>query len=225
MTIFSTPADGVTIIESTGRDLAAEVLDGEGRQRVLPAAFYAGTKLEERAVLCVKHGIYGLVTEELVAWIREHIGQRTAIEIGSGDGVLARALGIPATDNKMQERPALRAHYEMHGQAIVNYGPNVETIEGEEAVRKYAPQVIVASWLTHIYRPNAHERGGNMYAPDERELLANCEAFIFVGNTSAHAKHPILKIRHLHFEEPWLYSRAVRGRNFVGIWRGANGHR
>lgn len=222
--IFSTPADGVSIIEFSGRDLAAEVLDESGRQRVLPASFYAATTQAERAFLCVRHGIYGLVTQELVEWIRQQIGSRTAIEIGSGDGVLAQALGIPATDNCMQTWPEIRAHYERLQQAIVRYGPNVEHMDGHEAMLHYRPQVVVASWLTHKWRVTAPPKvGGNMYAPDERELLGNCEAMIFVGNTSAHKQHPILKIRHLHFEEPWLYSRAVRGRNFIGVWRGGNG--
>jgi hypothetical protein len=224
MTIHSTPADGVTLIEFTGRDLAAEALDESGRQRVLPASFYAGATIEERAVFCVKHGIYGLVTQELVAFVRENIGPRSAIEIGAGDGVLAGALGIQAFDNYMQAWPDIAKHYEAMHQAPVRYGHNVIEKDGVAAAKEYSPRVIVASWLTHLYRPEAHERGGNMYAPDERLLLANCEHLIFIGNTSAHKDHPFMKLPHLHFEEPWLYSRAMRGRNFIGIWTGGRAH-
>lgn len=221
--IIATPADGVTIIHAdldAVEALEREVLDEHGRQTPQAASVYAKYSDATRATLCVKHGIYGLVTHELVEFIREHIGHRTAIEIGSGDGVLAKALDIPATDNRMQEWADIRSEYERLMQAPVKYGASVELLDGADAVTKYAPQVIVANWLTHRYKDTEHGLGGNMYAPDELMLLANCETLIFAGNTSSHRNNRLLKRRHLHFEYSWQYSRAVRGRNFVGVWKG-----
>jgi hypothetical protein len=225
MTITATPADGVNIIEVDPDQLAAlerEVLDSSGRQRVVPASTYAAHTLATRAALCVKNGIYGLVTRELVDLIDGLIGDRDAIEIGAGDGVLSKALGILGTDNYNMHRPEIRREYERMLQPITKYGLAVRKIDGETAVRKYKPQMIVASWLTHKWTPEQHERGGNPDAPDELMLLANCEWLIFVGNTSAHQHNRLLDIDHMHIENEWMYSRAVRGRNFVGVWKGGN---
>lgn len=221
MTIISTPADGINLLEIDPAKLATleeQVLNTSGRQRPVPASVYASQEPVTIAALCVKHGIYGLVTNELVEFIREFIKDRQAIEIGAGDGVLADALGIIATDNYQMEDPEIRAAYARMMQPITKYGPRVRKLDAEAAVKKYQPDVIVASWVTHKYKREEHERGGNMYAPDELWLLDNCETLIFVGNTSTHAKHRLLKQPHLHFHEEWLYSRAVKGKNFVGVW-------
>lgn len=225
--LYSTPADGMSIIQADPillELLESEALDGTKRQRVMPAVVYSAFDQSDAgkviSAFCVRNGIYGLVTEELVQFIREQINGRSAIEIGSGDGVLANALGIRATDNRMQDWPEIREHYEHHGQPLTRYGDNVETIDGMVAVAKYAPQVIVASWLTHRWIETESEIGGNTFAPDELQLLANCEALIFVGNSSVHRKHRLLKKPHLHFEYPWIYSRTWKGKNFVGVWKG-----
>lgn len=221
--IIATPADGITLIEIDEGRLAAleQQVIKEGRQQVVPASTYAAASPELIAALCVKHGLYGLVTNELVEFLVKEIAGRTALEVGAGDGVLAQALGIPAIDNRQQEWPDVRKLYERMQQNIVRYGPNITCLDGAQAVLERSPQVVVCNWVTHLYRHTHHEAGGNMYAPDERVLLANCETLLFVGNTSAHQAHPLLKLPHLHFHEPWLYSRAVRGKNFVGIWEGA----
>ncbi len=218
--IFGTPADGVTLVDASGqRDISLDCIDEHGRLRVMPARYYAQTTPEQRARLCVEQAAYCLPTHELIAFLRSEIAGRKAIEIGAGNGVVAEALGIPATDSYMQERPEIRAYYEAHHQPIVKYGPNVERLDAIVATERYRPEVLVACWLTHRWREEAPERGGNYDAPDERTLLACCQTLIFVGNTSAHAHHPLLVTsRHLHLEPDWLYSRALRGRNFVGIY-------
>lgn len=221
--IIATPADGISLLTVDLEQVEAlerEVLDEHGRQIPAWAGTYAKYSQATRGAFCVRNGIYGLVTHELVQFITAHIGERTAIEIGSGDGVLAQALGIPATDNYMQEWPAIRAEYERMQQAVIKYGTNVERLDGTDALAKYAPRVIVACWLTHKRIDSEPERGGNAFASDERMLLANCETVIFVGNSSTHAQHRLLGRSHRHFHEDWLYSRAVRGKNFVGIWKG-----
>lgn len=218
-----TAADGVSLVQVDEEALAQlerEVLGPDGRQTPQPASVYAKHDITTRVGLCVKHGIYGLVTHELVEFIREQIAGRTAIEIGSGDGVLAAALGIPATDSRMQERADVRSTYEKLMQTPVRYGTQVEHLDGAQAVIKYRPQVIVASWLTHRWHPDEPTLGGNMYAPDELMLLANCQTLIFVGNSGAHSRHRLLRKTHLYWEFDWLYSRAWRGKNFIGVWKG-----
>ena len=117
--------DTFVLDPGTIRDLAPEALDSSGRLRVLPAAFWAQTTRDERALFGHRHGLYGFPTVELVEHLRELIGGRAAIEIGSGHGVLADALGIPATDSRQQEREPYRSAILAAGQPTVPYGPNV----------------------------------------------------------------------------------------------------
>lgn len=223
MSEFATPADGVSLLVVEPERLAAleaQVIDASGRQRVVPAAIYAQYDAPTISALCVKRGIYGLITTELVDFIRDQINHRTAIEIGSGDGVLADALGIIGTDSHQMERPEIRRAYEEMRQPVTKYGPRVRRIDGEAAVKKYRPQVIVASWLTHKWKQEDDILGGNMYAPDELVLLASCELLIFYGNSSAHKNNRLLLRHHVHVENEWMYSRAWRGKNFLGVWLG-----
>lgn len=212
------------VIDGRGvRDIAPDVLDETGRLKVMPAAYYDATTIEERAIFGVRNGIYALPTVELIDWLRAAIGDRSAIEIGAGNGVIAEALGIPATDNRMQEEPAIRAQYAAMHQPTVTYGAHVEKLDALEAVSKYRPQVVVAAWVTHKYDATRHEAGGNAWGVDERELLRNVEQYIFVGNTAVHTHKAIWETRPAVWENaPWLYSRAMNGSpDFVAIWKGA----
>lgn len=109
VTTSTSAFNGSYALDARTRDISADVLDGSGRLRILPAAYWATTTPPERGLFCVRHGVYCLVTEELVAYLREAIAGRSAIEIGAGNGVLAEALGIPATDNFMQTWPQYRS--------------------------------------------------------------------------------------------------------------------
>ena len=104
-------------IDSTTRDLSPLVFDDHGEFKILPASFWHNTTLPERAMLAVKHGMYVLPTLELIDHLKKLIAGRRAIEIGAGNGILAKALGIHATDNHMQARPKYIAHYTALGQA------------------------------------------------------------------------------------------------------------
>lgn len=202
------------------RDIAADVLDSSGRLRLMPANYYADTTALERSLFCVRYGVYGLHTQELADWLRTFIAGNSAIEIGAGNGVLAEALGIPATDNHMQTWPHIRALYSVSQQPLVKYGPNVECLDALVAIRRYKPFIVIGSWITHLFRPRDAHRDGNQYAPDERAILAACSYYVMIANDAVHAKHPLLDRPHERIDAPWLYSRSLRGRDFIGIWRG-----
>jgi len=194
-------------------------IDTNGRLVVHPAAFWEQFSTEEIAVFCVVHGLYCIPTQELVEWLKHEIGTQPAIEIGSGNGVLAKALGIPATDNKMQDRPEIVASYAAAGQTTVKYGPNVLRFTGEEAVREFQPEVVVAAWVTHRYNAMTPERGGNTHGVVEQAILANVKRYLFVGNMSVHRDKPILELTHQEYYFPWLVSRAFTPKeNFIGVW-------
>jgi hypothetical protein len=115
------------------RDITPDIIDESGCLRVMPASYYAGTTPLERALACVKHALYGLHTTELVEYLRSRIGERSAIEIGAGNGALAAAVGIPATDNRMQELPHIDAYYRAQLHQPIAYGKNVERLEACDA--------------------------------------------------------------------------------------------
>jgi hypothetical protein len=213
---------GVALLDTRGaRDLAPDLLAPDGMLRVMPADYYRATTVAERAMFGQRHGYYGLPTEELVAWLRDRIGGRSAIEIGAGAGHLAAALGIPATDSKMQDDSRVAGWYAAHGQPTVRYGAHVEKMDAKEAVRKYRPQVVLASWVTHRYRPARHAAGGNMFGVNEEDLIGRCEEYIFVGNTYVHAGKSIWSLPHELLLPDWLYSRAHNGSpEFIACWRG-----
>lgn len=203
------------------RDIADEVLDEAGRMRVLPAEYWATTTPEERALFGHRNGIYSFPTVELVEHLREFIGARTAIEIGAGHGVLAEALGIPATDNRQQEWEKYRLILAATKQPPVRYGPNVIDCHASRAVRRFKPAVVIGCWVTHKYDPKRHEAGGNEVGIDEEDILRNCAVYVVVGNEAVHAGKKIWTRKHEIVYPPFVYSRATNGtRDFIATWRG-----
>lgn len=208
------------LLDSSVRDLTADVIASDGSLRIMPASYYLSITQEERLLLAQRHALYALPTVECVEWLRERIGTRSAIEVACGNGALGRALGIVRTDNRLQERPEIQLLYRSLDQPTIRYGNDVETLDAVEAVKKYRPQVVIAAWFTHKYDPRHPERGGNTYASDEQELLSLCEEYILVGNFSPHSMHPLLQQPRELFQFPWLFSRSPESeRNFIACWR------
>lgn len=202
------------------RDISSLLLDSHGQLRVVPARTLEATTAQERFAFGVRHGLYSFPTEELCAFLQARIQGRTAIEIGSGHGALASALSIPATDNRQQEEPAVKAHYRHIGQPTVPYGEHVEKLDAVAAMQKYRPSVVIACWVTHLFDQDRPDAEGSMFGVDEASLIASCDEYIFIGNEQVHAKKPIWMIPHEKLTPSWVYSRAINGsRDFVAIWR------
>lgn len=207
------------IDESYECDLSSQVLAACGTPRILPANFYRNTSVNQRGIVSVSNGLYGLPTVELVMWLKAVIAGRRAIEIGAGHGALAQALGIQATDSKMQEDPNIAAYYQKLRQPVVTYGDHVEKLDAAQAIEKYQPQVVVASWVTHQYRSDRHDAGGSIFGVDEEAIIGACETYIVIGNSKVHAGKSIWNLPHKRIEPDWLFSRAQNGSpNFIAIW-------
>ena len=194
-------------------------LDAAGRLRVMPASFYDQFSTEELVAFGVLHGLYSFPTDELAGWLRSMVGGLSMLEIGAGNGSLAKAMGIHATDNWMQTWPDVAAHYAALQQAPVPYGEHVEMLDAHEAVVRYKPDVVLACWVTHRFRESEPEREGNMYGVDEDALLSSCRTFIHVGNSRTHAKKRIRALPHRTYRFPWLVARTVAPElNEICIW-------
>ena len=207
------------------RDISSQLLDAQGRLKVVPSGVYAQTTPDERALFGVRHAFYGFLTVELVAYLKGVIAGRSAIEIGAGHGGLATALGITATDNCQQDNPDIRAYYEAMGQPTIRYGANVGKLDALKAITQYRPSVVVASWVTHRYDPRRHAAGGNQDGVTEEDIVKNCETYVLIGNERVHANKSLWALPHEKITPPWLYSRARNGSaDFIAIWQGGRGH-
>ncbi len=202
-----------------------DLLDDRGQLQLLPAAAYDAISHEALMVWCNRNARYGLPTVELVAWLKERIAGRSAIEIGSGAGDLAYHLGIPGTDSKIQKRPAVRAWYESMGQPVIRYPKFVQNLDAFEAIEEYKPEVVVASWVTHWVDPNKPlplGEVGCMFGIKEDLLLATGVTYIMVGNLDVHRQKPIFSLPHKEYNLPFVRSRATfPNLNRVWVWEGS----
>lgn len=213
----------ITVIDPRSvRDISNLLLDDQGRLKVVDAAVLANTTVQERALFGVRHACYVLPTTELIEHLRQLIAGRRALEIGAGNGVVARALGIPASDNHQQTWLHIRSHYESLGQPVIQYGDNVEKLDAAAAIKKHKPDVVLACWVTHRYDPTRHWAGGNQDGVDEKEVLRNCAHYVFVGNEQVHKHKAIWELPHSVQHPEFLFSRAANGtREFIAQWEGA----
>lgn len=197
------------------------LIDEKGLVRVVPASALAGVPDGHMQFWCLKRAVYGLPTVELVEWLRDKIAGRRAIEIGSGNGALGRALGIPRTDSRMQERPEIAERYRLQGQPTISYPDDIEKLDALEAIKTHKPEVVVASWVTQLYRGRTreeHARGGNMFGVDEDALLDAGVDYIHIGATSSHSAKWILSRQHEEFRFPWLMGRGKPQDRVIWTW-------
>ena len=221
---FLIPREHTLALDPTKvRDIRSDVLDGQGRLKILPAAYWAGTTMHERALCAVRAGVYCLPTVELVARLKELINGRSALEIGSGNGILAEALGITATDNYQQDMAKYREHYIATGQTPIKYGVNVQKMNAYRAVRDHAADVVIGCWVTHKWDPQWPGRGGNEIGINEEDVLQNCKEYILIGNSLVHKDKPIWLREHTIEYPSYMFSRSfhVDSREFIAVFKGS----
>jgi hypothetical protein len=205
------------IQEEDVTDISGQLLEND-KIILHPAEFYKKLKWEDFRVFCHHYARYGIPTIELVEYLKLIIGDRLAIEIGSGAGDLGYHLGIKMTDSKQQEIPHVIKMYNDLHQPVIKYPADVERIDALEAVIKYKPQVVVASWITP-YAPHPMSYGSNPFGVRESEILRLVDTFVIVGNVEDHGDKPILQFEHKAVFAPWIISRAAdQTKNCIYIW-------
>lgn len=178
--------------------------------KLLPAATYDRFDPDGVRLWCHHHARYGLPTVELIGWLKDYIGRRHTIEIGAGAGDLAHHLGIKATDSKIQDEPEAATFYRLTQQPTIRYPAWVEKLDALAAIKKYRPQVVIASWVTHWIDPTkpAPPGGGCMFGVEEDRLLKTGVTYVLIGNLVVHQHKPILRKKHEEVALPFLRSRA-----------------
>ncbi len=198
-----------------------DLLDQNKILRLLPSRAYESIPRDALRVWCCRNARYGLPTLELVQWLRERIGSRKTIEIGSGAGDLAYHLQIPATDNRMQEWPQIKFHSRMTGHPVIQYPDFVQNLDALDAIEQHQPEIVIGSWITQWIDPNLPlpPSGGNAWGVKEDKILATGCTYILIGNQKTHGEKKIMAEPHEEFSLPFLRSRATYPfLNRVWIW-------
>ena len=137
-----------TVLENTDISYLENILIGtDGLMRTIAFADVRDFSQNDISVFCLKYGIYQIITDELVEFVGNEIGELRAIEIGAGNGCLGRALGIPLTDSKIQEDAQLQKFYKSIGQPPVIYPPDVKKLDALVAVKVLRAEAAVGSWV------------------------------------------------------------------------------
>jgi hypothetical protein len=191
--------------------------------KILDSSVYRDIPQDHLSLFCHKYGFYCLPTTELIDWLKEQIDISSTIEIGSGNGAIARALQIPATDSRYMEQPEIKAYYSLMKQPVTKYAEDIIKLEALEAVKKFKPKTVIGSWITHRYKESEHDRGGNMFGVDEEWLIKHINKYIMIGNELTHHKKKILELPHKELKFPWLFSRSQEpNKNIIYIWENNN---
>lgn len=200
------------------KNLSSELLLPNGKLQLKKIEFYNKLQWEDLRLFCHEYARYGLPTQELIDCIKNIIGNKKALEIGSGHGDLGYHLGIPMTDSKIQQDPQIAAYYAAMRQPNIKYPFDVEKLEAMEAIEKYNPEVVVASWVTEKH--DGKKSHGFMHGVREDKLLDLVEKYIFIGNVDIHSEKEILKRDHFTLDDSFIISRAAnRKGNRIWIWK------
>jgi len=166
-----------------------------------------------------KHwGAYALITTELVDFCRHLIGDKVAVEICAGHGALGRSLGIPITDRKLMESTDVRVYSAYKDALKIDYPKDVETLTANQAIKKYAPEVVIACWGTQKSVNKKDMGQSNMYGIDEMKITDTVPYYLHIGNTGTHKSKRVRARRHYRITAPWLVSRSTGGENELLIF-------
>ena len=168
-------------------------------------------------------GLYTFPTVELTDWLRSEIDDdpelepHSAIEICAGTGWIGRTLGIPTTDSRMQERDDVRELYRRQNAVPIAYPKDVEKLDAIEAIRKYEPEYVIASYCTHLYGTGSSKAGSSL-GVDTRWVRSHCRRFYHIGNDDIHGRDPIMRMPHKRLQFDWLVTRGDSSKARIYVW-------
>lgn len=208
--------------EIEGR-LDKDLLDEAGYLKVMPNEYYNSVPHAHLIYWANSMGYYCLPTEELVAWLKEEIGDRSAIEICAGTGLLGKTLGVPRSDWRIDKRfplAKLQMNLQSGGMPYTITTPDVEDLEATQAVMKYKPQVVFGGFVSQrTYQGSSLSIMGSAYGVEEDKLIDYLETYIVIGTEKIHGAKKIEKYPHKMLKFPWLRSRAINPNdNAIFIW-------
>lgn len=211
---------GLTMADMAGMLWLDNLITMTGALASVPAAYLAVLPRHVLQRWAHQNSVYVFPTDELVAWLRAEIGTDSAIEIGAGNGGIATALGIPATDSWVQvDDPEIRAQFAVAQHPVSHPGSHVHKLDALAAIDRYKPHTVIGAYVTHKWRPG--EELGFVYGVEEEEVLRRVKQYIVIGNDGPHACKRIMKRPHRTIRAPWLITRAIDPTaNAIYVWEG-----
>lgn len=211
----------VHMMDDVNTDYLDPIFMLNGYLRPVPANVLANIPNEHIVIWCNKRGVYCLPTIELIQWLREQIGEASALEICSGNGCIGRSLNITRTDSYIQTTPEMIMLYTSMGQIPIAPPSDVLRFEANEAVDQYKPEIVLGSFITQKFIQGDTEAkiGSSVYGVDELCLLQKVKTYIAIGNDSVHGTKRINALPHSTHRFPWLYTRCMnQSLNNIKIW-------
>jgi len=196
------------------------LLDENGRLKLLTNYDYRCFPHVHLRVWASLHSRYGFPTTELIAWLKERIAKRTALEIAAGNGDLGHRLDIPMTDSYQQvdDRETM-LYLAAMGVTPTNPPPDVKKEDGENAVRRRKPRVVIACYATEKWDKREPNKPGNYKGIRYGYVIERCETFILIGNKSVHGQSSALALPHEEFYFPWIVTRSKQqSDNRIWVW-------
>ncbi len=204
----------------SGRDISAlEELTGAttGLIHPIPAKEVAKFDFLTLRLFLHKWALYTFPTTELIDYLADRIAGKSAIEIGAGLGVIGRALGVPLTDNKMQEWPEIRITYEMMGQPTIKYPPDIIELDAIAAVEQYKPDIVIGSYITHKW--DDYTQSGNWWGVDTLKLVEMVPEYLMVGNLHTHRNDPAMRCVNRIERHDFLFTRGGQKTSAIFCWK------
>ena len=167
-------------------------------------------------VWCYEQAIYTLPTVELVDWLKTQINDpKDTLEICSGNNGLSDLLGITGVDSRAQN--IYRKEYKRISQATTDPPDNIVNMDAIEAVIKFKPNLVIASWATQEWDgTHGFERGVK-----ETIILNSTDKYIHIGNEGIHGEKKIRRVPHQALRFDWLVTRSQHPqKNCIYIWKG-----
>lgn len=214
---------GIQILLDENVDYLNDILlDENGRYKSIPFGIMNKIPLTHLHLWAHHNAIYQFVTDEMTEWLKAEIGGEYAIEIGAGNGVISRSLGIIGTDSYIQvDDKAVRAYYDMLKVAVTRPPAQIQKYEAYEAVRALKPHTVVGAFITQFGTGADYRQGINCspYGVKEWMMLPFIKKYILFGNKITHNGKHIFELPHRELQFAWLVSRANdQSLNRVWIW-------
>lgn len=206
----------MTYLENKNRDVSYldNFLEKNGDLKVVESRLLKSLQIHDLQVWFKLRGVYCFPTKELIAWLKEEINNRTALEICSGIGLIGRSLNIKSTDGYYQTSPEMINFYKFIKQGPIIPPSDVERFEANEAVDFYNPQVVIGSYITQKC-DNNKKTNSSLRGVDEVLMFKKIQTYICIGNKKEHGNKTILENPHKIYQFDWIFTRSEEPQNNV----------
>lgn len=209
----------LAVLDQTNIEYLEDILlDEEGQLQPVDFEQIKNAPQNDLSLFCHQHGIYQIVTKQLVEFVRQQIEGFRSIEIGAGNGCLGRALDIPMTDSFIQATGEMKKFYGDIGQPLVRYGADVRKLDALKAVKLLNAEAAVGAWVTHKYKRTLPD--GCYGGVDEAILSKRLKRYVFIGNAITHRTKELFRYSTpAEYKFDWLVSRSInRGSNVIWVF-------